>query len=64
MEHVVREMLIGEYLGWEFAELCDGKSEVELEDLVKSFAFERCVKRGGLDRDSWEARMRQDASLE
>jgi hypothetical protein len=32
VEHVVREMLIAEYLGREFAELCDGKSEVELED--------------------------------
>jgi hypothetical protein len=49
VERVMRETLMSEYLGWEFAELFEGKSEEELEELVKSFAFENCVKRDGLN---------------
>jgi hypothetical protein len=46
---VVREALMSEYLGWEFAELFEGKSEEESEELAKSFSFENCVKRDGLN---------------
>jgi len=49
VERVVRETLMSEYLGWEFAELFEGKSEEELEELAKSFAFENCIKRDGLN---------------
>jgi hypothetical protein len=50
VERVVRECLLSEYLGWEFAELFRGKTEEELEELARSFAFENCVKRDGLTR--------------
>ncbi len=43
---------MSEYLGWEFAELFKGKSEDELEELAKSFAFENCVERDGFEKDS------------
>lgn len=46
----VRGCLMSEYLGWEFAELFEGKTEAELEELAKSFAFENCIKRDGLNR--------------
>jgi hypothetical protein len=49
VERVVRETLMSEYLGWEFAELFEGKSEEELEELAASFSFEKCVKRDGLN---------------
>jgi hypothetical protein len=47
---VVRETLLSEYLGWEFAELFKGKTEEELEELARSFAFENCIKRDGLNK--------------
>ncbi|GFF56923.1 endoglucanase C [Aspergillus udagawae] len=50
VERAVRECLLSEYLGWEFAELFRGKTEQEIEDLARSFAFENCVKRTGLNR--------------
>jgi uncharacterized protein YifE (UPF0438 family) len=46
---VVRETLMSEQLGWEFAELFEGKNEEELEELAESFAFENCVKRDSLN---------------
>jgi hypothetical protein len=49
VERVVRETLMSEYLGWEFAELFEGKTEEELEELARSFAFENCVRREGLN---------------
>ncbi|KAH7410518.1 glycoside hydrolase superfamily [Phaeosphaeria sp. MPI-PUGE-AT-0046c] len=49
VERVVRETLMSEYLGWEFAELFVDKSEDELEELAKSLSFENCVKRDGLN---------------
>jgi hypothetical protein len=49
VERVVRETLMSEYLGWEFAELFAGKNEEELEGLARSFAFENCVRREGLN---------------
>lgn len=50
VERVVRETLMSEYLGWEFAELFQGKTEDELEELARSFAFENCVRRDGLNK--------------
>lgn len=49
VERTVRESLLSEYLVWEFAELFQGKSKEELEELAKSFAFENCVKREKLN---------------
>lgn len=49
VERAVRECLVSEYLGWEFAELFDGKTEEELDVLAQSFLFENCVKREGLN---------------
>ncbi|XP_014551205.1 glycoside hydrolase family 5 protein [Bipolaris victoriae FI3] len=49
VERAVREGLMSEYLGWEFADLFEGKTEEELEELAKSFAFENCIKRDGLN---------------
>lgn len=46
----MRETLLSEYLGWEFADLFAGKTEEELEELAKSFAFENCIKRDGLNK--------------
>ncbi|TVY64898.1 Beta-xylosidase [Fusarium oxysporum f. sp. cubense] len=49
VERVVRESLLSEYLGWEFAELFRGKTEEQLDELARSFAFENCIKREGLN---------------
>ncbi len=48
-ERVLREMLLSEYLGFEMAELFEGKSFEELEALAASFRFENCVQRAGLN---------------
>jgi hypothetical protein len=48
-ETLMSETLMSEYLGWDFAELFEGKSEKELEELARSFSFEKCVKRDGLN---------------
>ncbi|KAF5509888.1 Beta-xylosidase [Colletotrichum fructicola] len=50
VERVVRECLMSEYHGWEFAELFKGKTEAELEELAASFALENCVKRDRLNK--------------
>ncbi|PVH93545.1 glycoside hydrolase family 5 protein [Periconia macrospinosa] len=50
VERVVRESLMSEYIGWEFAELFAGKSMEELEELAKSFSFQNCVKRDSLNK--------------
>ncbi|TDZ27890.1 Beta-xylosidase [Colletotrichum spinosum] len=50
VERVVRECLLSEYHGWEFAELFRGKTEDELEELAASFALENCVKRDQLNQ--------------
>ncbi|CVK96123.1 related to endoglucanase [Fusarium mangiferae] len=49
LERVVRESLLSEYLGWEFAELFQGKTEHELDEIARSFLFENCIKREGLN---------------
>lgn len=45
VERVVRECLLSEYLGWEFAELFRGKNEQELDELAQSFLMRNCLKR-------------------
>ncbi|RDW93462.1 glycoside hydrolase family 5 protein [Aspergillus mulundensis] len=57
-ERVIREMLLSEYVGWEYAELFRGKSESELEELAASFALEKCVLREELNEV-----LRRDAAL-
>ncbi len=48
-ERVLREMLMGEYLGFEMAELFREKTFEELDELAASFKLENCVKRSGLN---------------
>jgi hypothetical protein len=48
-ERVLREMLMGEYLGFEMAELFRGKTFEELDELAASFKLENCVQRSGLN---------------
>ncbi|KAL5332330.1 glycoside hydrolase superfamily [Aspergillus crustosus] len=48
-ERVIREMLLSEYVGWEYAELFRGKTETELEELAASFALGNCVLREELN---------------
>ncbi|PNH48601.1 hypothetical protein VD0003_g8524 [Verticillium dahliae] len=45
VERTVRELLMSEYLGYEFAELFKDKTEEELEELAASFAIENCKTR-------------------
>lgn len=49
IHRVLREMLMSEYLGYEFAEYFRGKSFEELDELARSFRLEECVKREGLN---------------
>lgn len=48
-ERVLREMLMGEYLGFEMAELFRRKTFEELDELAGSFKLENCVQRSGLN---------------
>lgn len=49
VERLIREGLMSEYMGWEFAELFQGKTETELDELAASFKLENCLKRDGLN---------------
>lgn len=49
VERSVRECLLSEYLGWEMAELFEGKSMHDLDELAGSFKFENCVLREELN---------------
>lgn len=49
LHRVVREMLMSEYLSYEFAEYFRGKSFEELDELAASFKLSNCVKREGLN---------------
>lgn len=49
VERAVRECLMSEYLGHEFAELFEGKTFEEIDELAASFKFENCIKRDGLN---------------
>ncbi|KAI5244650.1 cellulase [Aureobasidium subglaciale] len=48
-ERVIRECLLSEYLGREFAELFTGKTSEELDELAASFRFGNCVPREDLN---------------
>ena len=48
-ERVLREMLMGEYLGYEMADLFRGKTFEELDELAASFKLENCVQRSELN---------------
>jgi hypothetical protein len=50
VERLARNMLVAEFLVMEWAEHFVGKTEEELEELAKSFLFENCLKREGLNK--------------
>lgn len=50
VERVVLQMYLAESFTEEYAELFRDKSKDELEELAKSFSFEQCVKRDGLNK--------------
>ena len=45
-----RNILVSEFLVKEWAEHFKGKSEAELDEIAKSFAFEHCLHRDGLNK--------------
>ena len=45
-----RNILVAEYLVKPWAEHFRGKSESELDEIAKSFLFENCLKREGLNK--------------
>jgi hypothetical protein len=47
---VARTMLVAEYLVKEWAEHFQGLDEAEIEELAKSFSFDNCLKREGLNK--------------
>lgn len=49
LARIVRNCLLSDELCSEYASYFAGKSEAELEELAKSFAFDNCVKRGRLN---------------
>ncbi|KAK7893833.1 hypothetical protein LTR67_006534 [Exophiala xenobiotica] len=50
VERAVLQTFLAETFCQEFAELFRGKDEAALEELAKSFSFEKCVQRQGLNR--------------
>lgn len=46
---ITRTMCLAELMVKEWADLFKGMDEEQLEDLAKSFAFENCLKRDGLN---------------
>ena len=49
VDRLARAILVAEYLVREWAESFRGMDETRLDDLAKSFLFENCVKRDGLN---------------
>ena len=47
---LARNILVSEFLVLEWAEHFRGKSEAEIEEIAKSFAFENCLHREGLNK--------------
>ena len=47
---LTRGILISEYLVKEWARHFKGKSKEELDEIAKSFLFENCLKREGLNK--------------
>ncbi len=50
VERAVLQTFLAETFCQEFAELFRGKDEAALEELAKSFSYENCVQRQGLNR--------------
>ena len=50
IERLVLQTFLAETFCHDFAELFRGKGQEELEELARSFAFEECVQREGLNR--------------
>ncbi|VUC30874.1 unnamed protein product [Clonostachys rosea] len=50
VECAVLQNFLAETFSMDFAELFRGKTEAELEELARSFSFEQCEKRDGLNR--------------
>ncbi|KAK9471180.1 glycoside hydrolase superfamily [Dipodascopsis tothii] len=50
LTRVSREILLSSYLSMEYAELFDGKSEAELDELAASFKIDSCIKRDLLNQ--------------
>ena len=50
VERIARNILVSEYLVQEWAEHFIGKTTEELDELAKSFLFENCLKREGLNK--------------
>ncbi|RXW17225.1 hypothetical protein EST38_g8619 [Candolleomyces aberdarensis] len=46
---ISRTIMLAEFMVQEWADLFKGMDETQLEDLAKSFAFENCLKRDGLN---------------
>ncbi|KAF6763737.1 endoglucanase family 5 glycoside hydrolase [Ephemerocybe angulata] len=49
VSRIARTMLVAEFMVKEWADLFKGMEEAQLEELAKSFAFENCLKRDGLN---------------
>ncbi|KAM0721109.1 hypothetical protein Q7P37_003395 [Cladosporium fusiforme] len=49
MNRVIRDMLMSEFLTFEYASYFEGKSFEELEELAASFRIENCLRRDGLN---------------
>ena len=47
---LARNILVSEFSVQEWAEHFRGKSEAEIEEIAKSFAFENCLHRDGLNK--------------
>lgn len=47
---LARNILVSEFLILEWAEHFRGKSDAEIEEIAKSFAFENCLHREGLNK--------------
>ena len=45
-----RNILVSEFLVREWAEHFVGKSEAEIDEIARSFAFENCLHREGLNK--------------
>lgn len=59
LSRIVRNCLLSDELCAEYASYFKDKSETELDELAKSFAFDNCVKRGRLNEILQEDGRRQ-----
>ncbi len=49
VHRVLREMLLSEWMTWEYASYFEGKTLEDLDELAASFKFENCRRRDGLN---------------